>query len=558
MTTNTSLGSKPTSPSGSNDNLTSSATAVTETPEWPAATLPAGHCSKTTGEPWDASSVALPAFVETETASIAGTVADVRGAWTRTRALYNLEFRRAQLRAFARLVDENEDALCAALCKDLHKSRGQAILTEVGLLATDIAGAVKHLDSWAKPVAPRRAMINLIDSVTVRKDPLGVVLVIGAWNYPILLTLAPVVAAMAAGNAAVIKPSEVAPAVAAVIADLVPRYLDARFFRVVNGGVPQTTELLRHRFDHIFYTGNGAVGRIVMTAAAKHLTPVTLELGGKSPAIVHPSADLGVTARRIAWGKFLNAGQTCVAPDYVLVRRDMQAPLVAALKAAVAEFFGGDDAKASADYSRIINERHFDRLAKYKTTFDGKAGGTVAFGDVAGWDRAARFIPPTVIADVTTDAAIMDDEIFGPLLPIIPLDVDESSELYADDESGVPGGDAFMRHAAALVGRRDHPLALYVFARNAKAADWLLAHTASGGVAVNDCVIHLATQGLPFGGVGGSGMGKYHGQYGFDTFSHDRAVLRRPMGLEIANMPRYPPVTNRMLGLIKMFMMSKV
>ena len=316
--------------------------------------------------------------------------------------------------------------------------------------------------------------------------------------------------ALAAGNCAVVKPAEVWAHTSRAIAELLPRYLDPACVAVVEGGVPETTELLAQRFDHIFYTGNGTVGRIVMTAAARHLTPVTLELGGKSPAIVHRSADLAVTARRIVWAKFTNAGQTCVAPDYVLVERAVEQPLLDALAATVRELYGADP-KHSPDYGRIISDRQFDRLARLLDGTQIVCGGEL--------DRDERYIAPTVLRDVSLAAPIMQDEIFGPLLPVIAVD-------SVDD-------------AIALVTDRPKPLALYVFAEDGAVADRVLARTSSGGACVNDAIVHLSVHDLPFGGVGESGMGAYHGRTSFETFSHRKSVVAKSSKLDVPL--RYPP-----------------
>ncbi len=335
----------------------------------------------------------------------------------------------------------------------------------------------------------------------VVRDPLGVVLIIAPWNYPLQLALAPLVGALAAGNTALVKPSELAPATSAAIAELLPRYLGEEAVAVVEGAVPETTALLEQRFDHIFYTGNGAVGRIVMTAAAKHLTPVTLELGGKSPVVVEPGADLAVTARRIARGKFLNAGQTCVAPDYVLAIGDTAAGLEKELADAVRELFGDNPAE-STDYGRIVNERHFDRLTALLD--DGR---TVVGG---AHDRDARYLAPTVLADVPETAPVMRAEIFGPILPVLT----------------VPDLDA----AIAFINERDKPLALYAFTESADTKRRLAEETSSGALVFGLPVSHLAMPELPFGGVGESGMGRYHGEYSIDTFSHLKAVVDKPLG----------------------------
>jgi aldehyde dehydrogenase (NAD+) len=310
--------------------------------------------------------------------------------------------------------------------------------------------------------------------------------------------MAPFIGAIAAGNCAVLKPSEISANTSALIADLVPRYLDQDCLRVVEGGVPETTNLLDQRWDHIFYTGNGVVGRIVMAAAAKHLTPVTLELGGKSPAIVGRSADLEMAAKRIAWGKFWNAGQTCVAPDYVLVHEHVHDRFIAQLRTSLREFYG-DDVQASPDYGRIINEHHFQRLQKLLGSGDIAIGGQVDPGD--------RYIAPTVLVNVPHEAPVMGQEIFGPILPVLRIrDIDD---------------------AIAFVNARPKPLALYVFAKDRLAQQRILGRTSSGGATVNHAWMHLTVPGLPFGGVGESGMGAYHGKATFDVFTHRKSVLKK-------------------------------
>jgi aldehyde dehydrogenase (NAD+) len=310
------------------------------------------------------------------------------------------------------------------------------------------------------------------------------------------------------------KPSEVSSATSAALARLVPKYLDSSAIALVEGGVPETTALLAERFDHIFYTGNGTVGRVVMRAAAEHLTPVTLELGGKSPAIVHSSADLDVTARRIAWGKWLNAGQTCVAPDYVLVEKSVETQLVDRIRRVIGEFYG-DDPKSSGSYGRIVSERHFDRLSGLM-----KGGRAIVGGDSV---RDDRYIAPTVLADVDLASPLMTEEIFGPLLPIVPVDS--------------------VRDAIAFVNARPHPLALYVFAERKSVIDDVLAHTTAGGVTVNGTLMHLTSPHLPFGGIGESGMGAYHGETGVRIFQHRKPVLSRSTKVDPSL--AYPPYTDR-------------
>ncbi|WP_372504799.1 aldehyde dehydrogenase family protein [Streptomyces telluris] len=429
----------------------------------------------------------------------ATTVARLRAGFATGRTK-PLAWRLGQLQALRTLLTEQADVLLAALRADLGKGPKEAYRTEIGFTLNELDHTVAHLAEWLAPrPAPVPKAFRPAEARVVR-DPLGVVLVIAPWNYPLQLALTPLVGALAAGNAVVVKPSELAPATSAALARLLPRYLDPQAVAVVEGAVAETTALLEERFDHIFYTGNGTVGRIVMAAAARNLTPVTLELGGKSPVLVEPGVDLAATAERLVRGKFLNAGQTCVAPDYVLAIGDIAAALEEHLAAAVLAQYG-QDPSADEEYGRIVNERHFDRLT-------GLLGeGRVVTGGVH--DRATRYLAPTVLADVSPDAPVMQEEIFGPVLPVI----------------GVPDLDA----AIAFVNERDKPLALYAFTESARTKQRLAEETSSGALAFGLPVSHLAVPDLPFGGVGESGMGRYHGEYSIDTFSHTKAVLDKPL-----------------------------
>lgn len=408
--------------------------------------------------------------------------------------------RETQLRQLRRFLVEREDDLTAALRADLGKSALEAYTTEIGFTVNEIDLALDELHGWTKQRRAKLPFHLKPGAARIVQEPLGTVLIIAPWNYPLQLLLAPLVPALAAGNTAVLKPSEIAPATADAVARLLPDYLDSRVVQVVTGGVPETTKLLEERFDHIFYTGNGTVGRIVMRAAAEHLTPVTLELGGKSPAIVAADARIDVTARRIAWGKWINAGQTCVAPDYVLVEESVASQLLTALGEAITAFYG-DDPASSPDYGRIVSDRHFERL----TGLLEADRGTVAIGGRA--DRTERYLAPTVVTDVDVDGPLMREEIFGPILPVIPV--------------------ASVGAAIEFVNSRPRPLALYVFTEQDATADRVIGHTSSGGVTVNHTLLHLAVADLPFGGVGESGMGSYHGAHGFDVFSHAKPVLHR-------------------------------
>lgn len=440
---------------------------------------------------------------------------------TRMRASFDsgrtrpLAWRKGQLLAMRRLLAEREGELLAALATDLGKPALEGWMTELRHVANEVCEIVSHLERWAAPEkVPVRAALKP-GRARIVPEPLGVVLVIAPWNYPLHLLLLPMAYAISAGNAVVGKPSEVSPATSAVLARLVPEYLDPDAITIVEGDADVATALLEERWDHIFYTGNARVGRVVMRAASEHLTPVTLELGGKSPAIVDRSANIAVAARRIAWGKFVNAGQTCVAPDYVLVDRSVEQPLCDALIAAVGSFYG-EDPRRSPDYGRIINQRHWDRL---DGLLRGRGQARVLTGGTG--DRDERYLAPTVLAGASWDDPVMQEEIFGPILPVLAVDN--------------------LDQAIATVNQHDKPLAMYVFAEDDSAVQRVLSGTSSGGLGINVTLLQLAVPGLPFGGVGMSGIGAYHGMAGFDAFSHRRSILERPSrpdpGLT------YPPYT---------------
>ena len=395
-----------------------------------------------------------------------------------------------------------------------------------GLRATFATGVTRPLAWRARQLdALQRFLVGALSfpaTAQVISEPLGVALVISPWNYPVQLLVEPLAAALAAGNCVVVKPSELAPSTSAVIARHLPNYLDPEAVVVVEGAVEETTALLDQRFDHIFFTGSTGVGKVVMAAAARHLTPVTLELGGKSPTIVAADADIGVAARRIVWGKLINAGQTCIAPDYLLVEDAVVDELIDRIRSTIRSFYG-DDPAGSADLGRIVNERHFDRVCGL---VDG-GGGTVVIG--GGRDRTTRKIEPTVVLDPDLDSPLMAEEIFGPVLPVVRV--------------------ASIDQAIDAVNSRPKPLALYVFTSSNATADRVIASTSSGGACVNHVVVHVLPESLPFGGVGPSGMGAYHGRAGFDAFSHRRTVLRKPTRPDPAML--YPPYTKAKESLIR-------
>jgi aldehyde dehydrogenase (NAD+) len=432
-----------------------------------------------------------------------------------------LEWRRAQLALIERMLDEREADFAEALRLDLHKSRFESLLSEISLVAGEAKYARRHLARWMRGTRVRTPIMAQPGRSRIVPEPKGVVLIIAPWNYPLSMVLAPLVGALAAGNAVIVKPSEISRHTSAALARILPQYLDTEAVAVVEGGVVETTALLEQRFDHILYTGNERVARIVMAAAAKHLTPVTLELGGKSPCLVAGDADLEVAAARIAWGKFLNAGQTCVAPDHVMVQREAAAPLLEALVRHIREFYG-EDAATSPDYGRIVTERHTARFGELL------AGQQIHYGGRV--DVAQRYVEPTIVLDPAPDSALMREEIFGPVLPVIAVDD--------------------MQAAMRAVAARPKPLALYAFTRNAALADAVRDSLAAGTVCINDAVIFMVSPELPFGGVGASGMGRYTGWYGFETFSHMKPVMTRAFRLDAP--VRYPPYSETKARLLRL------
>ena len=455
----------------------------------------------------------------TDISTIAGIVAHLRNTYN-SRITRPLDWRRQQLQAMINMLEENEGEFLEALKIDLGKPTAEAFITDLAFVTGEIKLMLKNLTKWNATEKVATPLVAMPAKSVLIPEPLGVVCVIAPWNYPVQLLLVPAAGAIAAGNTVILKPSEVSPNVSAVLARFIPKYMDKNAVAIIEGGVPETTALLAQKFDHIFYTGNGKIGRVVMAAAAVNLTPVTLELGGKSPVIVDKSANIEVAARRVAWGKWLNAGQTCVAPDYVLVDEAVQDKFVEALRTSIKDFYGTNP-HASDSYGRIVSPRHFDRLVSLMN------GGTV----VVGGESAAqdRYIAPTVLGDVKLDSALMQEEIFGPLLPII--------SVKSTDE------------AIAFITERDHPLALYVFAEDTAVVDTVLDRTTAGGVTVNGTLLHLTSPNLPFGGIGESGMGGYHGKSGVRIFQHLKPVLKR--GTRIDPKMTYPPYTARKLKIFR-------
>ncbi len=435
----------------------------------------------------------------------------------------SIRWRKEQLLSLKKLLVEQEDVLSEALQKDLSKGVFEGYSSEIGFVLGEIDHSLKCLKKWSRKRSVSTPLVAQLGKSYVLPEPLGTVLIIGAWNYPIQLVLGPLVAAIAAGNCAVIKPSELSENCSTVLAELIPQYMDVQAFKVVEGAVEETTELLKQRFDFIVYTGGETVAKIIMRAAAEHLTPVMLELGGKSPCIVDSNCDLDTAAARIAWSKWMNSGQICVAPDYVIVEKTFSSQLIDAIKNKLIKFYG-ENVQASPDYGRIINDRHFQRLL---TCLEGQ---NIVHG--GNTDAAEKFFSPTMILDPEDDNAVMQDEIFGPILPIITV------EKIVD--------------AIPIVQSRSKPLALYIYTKDSGFEQRVLNETSAGNVGINDGMMYMVNPNLPFGGVGNSGMGKYHGQYGFDALSNLKTVMKRSTLLDPPL--RYPPYTKTKLKIVRKLM----
>jgi len=429
----------------------------------------------------------------------------------------DVEWRIEQLKRLKQAIVDDQEAIVNAVKADLGRPDFEAYF-EIAAIS-EINYALKHLKSWVKPKKVATSIDQFPASAKIYPEPLGVVLIISPWNYPFQLMISPLTGAIAAGNCAVLKPSEVAANTSRVIADIIQKTFDPAYIAVVEGGVETSQQLLEEKFDHIFFTGGTAIGKIVMQAAAKHLTPVTLELGGKSPCIVDSDVDLKYAAKRITWGKYLNAGQTCIAPDYLLVDRRIKSDLLTEIQKCVEEFYGDDPAQ-SPDYARLISRRHFDRLEPLL-----KDGEIVMGGQTK---PEEKYIAPTVMDQVSWESPVMQEEIFGPILPVLE---------YTD-----------FKEAIAQINARPKPLALYIFSKDKQKQEQVLQETSSGGVCINDTVMQVGVSTLPFGGVGDSGIGSYHGKASFDTFSHYKSVLKK--GFRFDPNWRYPPYKDK-LSLLK-------
>lgn len=435
----------------------------------------------------------------------------------------SLDWRKRQLSNLESLITENRDALCEALASDLGKPHLESWGTDLHPALAHTRFLRKNIDSWAKPQKVRLPLLGQPAKAYTVAEPLGVCLIMSPWNYPILVTLTPLASALAAGNTAVVKPSELSPTTSELLGSLATSYLDDEAVQFCQGGSEVAEELLRHRFDHIFFTGSSRVGRIVAQAAAASLTPLTLELGGKSPTYVDRSADISAAAKRIAWGKFLNAGQSCIAPDYVLVHGDVREHFIDELATTVDSFFG-NDARTSSDFGRIVSPTHFERLESMITAED--CGDVVVGGSV---DCEARYVDPTVLVEPAPTSKVMTDEVFGPILPVL----------------SVPS----VSEAVAFIKGKPKPLALYLFATDQSVKASILNQTSSGTVLINHTMFQIAMPDLPFGGVGDSGYGRNHGRRGFETFSNIKSVMHKPSGYELDVI--YPPTSKFKKSVLK-------
>ncbi len=434
----------------------------------------------------------------------------------------NLSYRMNALRSLKESIQKYEKELFDALNKDLNKAPFESYASEIGLVYTELKDAIRNLYCWNRKKKVRTPLVHFKSSSYIVSDPYGVVLIMSPWNYPFQLTIAPLIGAIAAGNCVVVKPSAYSQNTSAVMAKIIRDCFDETYIAVIEGGREANQKLLSENFDYIFFTGSVSVGKLVMEAASKNLTPVTLELGGKSPCIVNKDADIELAAKRIIWGKTLNSGQTCICPDYLLVHKDVKDELLNAMKRYISKFFGDHPCK-NREYPRIINEKHYERL---KNLIAGKK--IITGGE---WNDQTLQISPTIIDHVTWEDAVMQEEIFGPILPI--LEFGDISEVIT------------------VVNSHPKPLALYLFTKSKKIEDMVVKSISFGGGCINDTLVHLATSYMPFGGVGNSGMGGYHGKWSFDTFTHKKSIMKKSNLIDV-NI-RYAPYRNK-LKLLKKLM----
>jgi aldehyde dehydrogenase (NAD+) len=432
------------------------------------------------------------------------------------------EFRHKHLKILRDAIIKNEENIFSALKKDLNKPELETYFSEVIMLLQEIDYAIKNLKKWMKSKKIRSSMMLFPSKGYIYPEPYGLVLIMAPWNYPVQLLLTPLIGSISSGNCSILKPSEKSNHTSDLLAKIMTDNFDPSYVSIVEGGVEESSILLSQKYDYIFYTGNPTVGKIVMESASKYLTPVTLELGGKSPCIIDKDIDVKITAERIVWGKFLNAGQTCIAPDYLLVHKEVKNDLFVEMRKALERCYGNNP-KQSPDFARIINIYHFDRLSALLNE------GNIITGGVT--DKETKYIAPTIIDNISWESKIMQEEIFGPILPVIEF------EYY----------DSIIKK----INEREKPLALYIFSKNTDKQKKIVCETSSGGMTINDTLLHVSSKHLPFGGVGFSGLGSYHGYKSFDTFSHKKSILKRYFFFDTKfKYPPYPKLTKSMKRII--------
>jgi aldehyde dehydrogenase (NAD+) len=450
-----------------------------------------------------------------------GTLLDEQRNFFSTGTTLSIHFRIEQLKKLKAIIQNNESAIVAALRKDLHKSEMESVVTEIIIVTDEIDHIIKNLKKWSKPTkVPSPFPLCWPGKSEIHHEPYGSVLIIGPWNFPFMLIMSPLIGAICAGNCAIVKPSEIASHTQDMIVGLINNHFPSEYITAIKGGPQEVTRLLDEKFDYVFFTGGTQIGKIILEAAARHLTPVTLELGGKSPCIVDETANLDFAARRIVWGKLMNAGQVCLAPDYLYVHHSCKTALVEKLIAAVKKFYGDDPSKSSS-YCKIINKRHFDRLTRLLKNGNILYGGSTSEPDL--------YIAPTLIDNVSWTDPVMQEEIFGPILPILTYDN--------------------LEDVIKTVNSHPKPLSLYLFTKNKHHEKNVLKHVSFGGGCINDCLLQIANYHLPFGGVGSSGLGAYHGKYSFETFSHRKSIFRKSPPIDLAL--EYPPYTRKKLVWLK-------
>lgn len=451
-------------------------------------------------------------------------IVDKQKAFFKSGVTKDVNWRIKQIKKLVDLIAKNEQKICDALKKDLNKADYESLSVEIGPTFADASHILKHIKEWAEPEEVETSLFHLPGNSKIYKEPYGNVLLISPWNYPFLLTMSPLIGAMSAGNCVLVKPSEHSVHTSQVMHELINNNFDVGYIHVVQGDAEITQEILKERWDYIFFTGGTEIGRIIYQQAAKHLTPVTLELGGKSPCVVDKSVNIGLAAKRITWGKTINSGQTCIAPDYVFVHESIKDKFIESLKESIKNSYG-DSPMDHPDYCKIINQRQYDRLKSYL-----KDGQIVSGG---GFDDTKQMIEPTIIFNPPKDSKVMTDEIFGPILPIF---------TYKDIEEPI-----------TFINEREKPLASYIFSNSNSLREKFLTSVSSGGACVNDTVLQISSSNMPFGGVGESGIGGYHGKSSFDTFSHRKSVMHR-MPHMLDPVLRYAPYSSKKSGIMRFFL----